>query len=228
MPYILLVLLGFIPSLAWLFFFLKEDIHPEPKKMILKVFLGGGLITFAAIFFQIYFQKIMVFWSLENLHPLPFFWFALTEEILKFFIVWLIIRKSRFFDEPVDAMVYMIIAALGFALVENIAVALNIKVVSEAIGAITIRFVGATLLHALSSAIVGYYWAKGMIIPKMKNLFIFKGLIIASIIHTVFNYLIVASGEAILIYPTIFLAIIALFIFWDFDKIKSKSTNNYG
>ena len=220
MSYVFLVSLGFIPSLAWLFFFLKEDVHPEPKKMILKVFLGGALITFAAIFFQIYLQKIIAFWSLENIHPLPFFLFALTEEILKFFIVWLIIRKSKFFDEPVDAMIYMIIAALGFALVENIAVALNIGVVSDAIGAITVRFVGATLLHALSSAIVGYYWAKGILNSSIRKIMIFKGLIFASIIHTIFNYLIVVSGEAILIYPTIFLAIIALFIFWDFDKVK--------
>jgi len=50
MAYIILISLGFIPSLAWLFFFLKEDIHPEPKKMIVKVFVAGAVITFIAIF----------------------------------------------------------------------------------------------------------------------------------------------------------------------------------
>jgi RsiW-degrading membrane proteinase PrsW (M82 family) len=220
MIYALLISLGFLPSLAWLFFFLKEDIHPEPKKMIIKVFIAGAAITFIAIFFQIYMQKAVNFLSLENAHPLPFFLFALAEEILKFFAAWLIVRKSRFFDEPVDAMIYMVVSALGFALVENIAIALNIGTISDALGAITVRFVGATLLHALSSAIVGYYWAKGLINPGIKKIMLFKGIAFASIIHTVFNYLIVVSGEAVVIYPTVFLAIIALFIFWDFDNIK--------
>jgi len=37
------ILLGLLPSFAWLFFFLKEDTHPEPKKMIALVFFLGGI-----------------------------------------------------------------------------------------------------------------------------------------------------------------------------------------
>jgi RsiW-degrading membrane proteinase PrsW (M82 family) len=220
MAYIVLVSLGFIPSLAWLFFFLMEDVHPEPKKMIFKAFVAGAIITFVAIFFQMYFQKAIVFLSLQDAHPLPFFLFALIEEILKFFAAWLMVRKSRFFDEPIDAMVYMIAASLGFALVENVAIAVNIGELSGAASAITIRSVGATLLHALSSAVVGYYWAKGMINPGTMKIMIFKGLAMAAIIHTLFNYIVAVSGDAVMAYPTVFLAIIALFIFWDFDKVK--------
>ena len=136
------------------------------------------------------------------------------------------VRKSRFFDEPIDAMIYMITAALGFAMVENIAVALSTSNIQEAISAMTLRFVGATLLHVLTSGIIGYYWAKSLI---LKNQFlvigrwplIIKGLILASLLHMIFNYLILVSKEQILIYPTIFLIIIALFLFWDFEKIKN-------
>ena len=155
-----------------------------------------------------------------------FFVFAVIEEVFKFLAVYLVVRKSRFFDEPVDAMIYMITAALGFAMVENIAVALNASNIQEAIGAMTLRFVGATLLHVLTSGIVGYYWAKSLV---LKNQFlvigrwplIIKGLILASLLHMIFNYLILVSKEQILIYPTIFLIIIALFLFWDFEKIKN-------
>jgi RsiW-degrading membrane proteinase PrsW (M82 family) len=220
MAYAILISLGFLPSLAWLFFFLMEDIHPEPKKMILQVFIAGAAITFIAIFFQICAQETIDYFSLQNAHPLPFFAFALIEEVLKFFAAWIIIRKSRFFDEPIDAMIYMIIAALGFALIENIAIAVNIGEVPDVAGIMTVRFVGATLLHALSSALMGYYWAKGLITPTIKKIMILKGLIMATIVHTFFNYIVAASGEAVMAYPTVFLAIIALFIFWDFDKVK--------
>ena len=209
-----------MPSFAWLVFFLKEDERPEPKKMIAKVFMAGALMTIFVAVLQFSLQKIFVSFSAS------FFVFAVIEEVFKFLAVYLVVRKSRFFDEPVDAMIYMITAALGFAMVENIAVALNASNIQEAIGAMTLRFVGATLLHVLTSGIVGYYWAKSLV---LKNQFlvigrwplIIKGLILASLLHMIFNYLILVSKEQILIYPTIFLIIIALFLFWDFEKIKN-------
>jgi len=218
-PYALFFALGLLPSFAWLIFFLKEDVHPEPKKMIFKVFLSGFFITFIVIAIQFLFQNIFNFYKVADSNPFSLFVFALSEEILKFIAVYFVVRKSKFFDEPVDAMIYMIVAALGFAMLENLAIMLSIIKVSEAFGVITIRFVGATLLHALSSAIVGYWWAKGLLKIGNLKLKIAEGLIIATILHTFFNYLIMTSKDAV-VYPVIFLTIVAMFIFWDFEKIK--------
>ena len=45
-----LTLLGFTPSLIWLSFYLKKDVHPEPKRMVIKVFiLGMGSAFLAAL-----------------------------------------------------------------------------------------------------------------------------------------------------------------------------------
>jgi len=220
------ILLGLVPSFAWLFFFLKEDVHPEPKKMIAKVFIWGALSTLLVIIIQLFLQNILQFLQIENYSPISFFFFGITEEIFKFLATYLVIRKSKFFDEPIDAMIYMIIAALGFAAVENVAVMSNISILSEAFGVITLRFVGATLLHALSSGLLGYYWARGIILNRSGEInkktiwiFIFKGIVFATLLHLVFNYLILISKE-IIIYPTIFLVIAALLVFWDFEKIK--------
>lgn len=218
--YALLFTLGIIPSFAWLVFFLKEDVHPEPKKIILKVFISGFFITFIVIAIQFVFQDIFNFYKIADGNPFSLFIFALSEEILKFLAVYFVIRKSEFFDEPVDAMIYMIVAALGFAMVENLAIMLSITEISEAFGIITIRFVGATLLHALSSAIVGYWWAKGFIRNNMPFAYIAIGIIIATILHTFFNYLIITFEDAI-VYSVMFLTIVAMFIFWDFEKIKT-------
>ena len=209
---IFLILLGLLPSFAWLVFFSQRRRASRTEKMIAKVFMAGALMTIFVAVLQFSLQKIFVSFSAS------FFVFAVIEEVFKFLAVYLVVRKSRFFDEPVDAMIYMITAALGFAMVENIAVALNASNIQEAIGAMTLRFVGATLLHVLTSGIVGYYWAKSLV---LKNQFlvigrwplIIKGLILASLLHMIFNYLILVSKEQILIYPTIFLIIIALFLF---------------
>ena len=45
---------------------------------------------------------------------------AVIEEVLKFYTGYLFIRKKPDFDEPVDAMIYLIAVGLGFATVENI------------------------------------------------------------------------------------------------------------
>ncbi|MFA5098624.1 MAG: PrsW family glutamic-type intramembrane protease [Candidatus Paceibacterota bacterium] len=238
--YALFFALGLLPSFAWLIFFLKEDIHPEPKKMVLKVFISGFLITFVVIAVQFLFQDIFNFYKIADSNPFSLFAFALIEEILKFAAVYFVVIKSRFFDEPIDAMIYMIVAALGFAMLENLAIMFSIKEISEALGVITVRFVGATLLHALTAAIIGYWWAKGLTAVKIcpapessqsicdypENVDTSKvwtriaiGIAIATVLHTFFNYLIMSFEDA-MIYPVILLIIVAMFIFWDFEKIK--------
>jgi RsiW-degrading membrane proteinase PrsW (M82 family) len=220
MPYFF-VLLGLLPSFAWLWFFLKEDVHPEPKKMIAKTFFAGALAAVFAVAFQFLFLNIFKTFRLGESSPVSFLTFSAIEEIFKFLAAYLLVRKSRFFDEPIDAMIYTIAAALGFAALENVAVASSITNFSEVVTTLTLRFVGATLLHALSSGVVGYYWAKGIIGNNIKIL-IFKGIVFASLLHMIFNYLIIISKEQLLIYPTIFLIIIALFVFWDFEKVKTR------
>ncbi|HDH31467.1 MAG TPA: PrsW family intramembrane metalloprotease [Candidatus Wolfebacteria bacterium] len=209
----LIIVLGLLPGFAWLIFFLKEDIHPEPKKMIAKVFFVGAVFTFIALGFEAIFQDLTRSLNIKDTNFFSFFGLSAIEEVFKFLAAYLVVRKSRFFDEPVDAMIYMIVAALGFATIENLAVMFNVVSGGGGFGVINImilRFVGATLLHALAAGIVGFYWAHKKVL---------KGLVIATILHTIFNCLILIFSE-IIIYPSVFLIIISFFVFYDFEKLK--------
>lgn len=209
------VILGFLPSLAWLAFFLKEDIHPEPKKIIAKTFAAGGLVALIVAVLQFPIREFFDGLDIERYGVVSLLTASAIEEVFKFSAVYLTVGKSRFLDEPIDAMIYMIAAALGFAFVENAGFLVSLKEWPEIFTVLSLRFAGATLLHSLSSGLVGYYWAKG------GRIFIFKGLILASLLHAAFNRLIILfGGESI--YPIVFLVIAALFIFWDFEKIKSN------
>lgn len=187
--------------------------------MLALVFGIGALSTFFALGFQFVLRDILSSIQISQYSIWAFLCFGFMEETFKFLSAYVVIKKSPYFDEPIDAMIYMITAALGFALVENIAIMLAAKTLSNALNVITLRFVGATLLHALSSGIVGYYWAKALLGIRNWKLEIFTGLIFATLLHTIFNYLILISNEVV-IYPIIFLTITALFVFWDFEKIK--------
>ncbi len=217
---VLLIFLGLLPSFIWLGFFLQEDIHPEPKRTIFPLFLVGMFSALLAAGIQ-YLLQLEFPDNFANLKTFgPIFGFAAVEEILKFFPVFLIMRKSKFFDEPIDAMIYMITAASGMAAIENIGIMFGNQILDERIGLLVFRFLGATLLHVLSSGLVGYYWAKGII---KKKVFIFSvfGLILATALHAIFNYsIIVFSG--IFIYPIIILIFAAFFIFNDFEILKKN------
>lgn len=213
---IISILLGLVPSVVWLLFFLREDDrHPEPKRLIFYVFFAGALSTFVALAFQLLFNKFAIWFGIETYSPLSLIFLAGIEELMKFGAVYFIVSKRKEFDEPLDAMIYMITAALGFAAVENIA---SIFQSGNGVEVAALRFVGATLLHSLSSGLIGYYWGKALVLKINPKNLIIKGTILAIILHVVFNYLIIKTGPVGLV--VIFLTAIGFFILNDFEKLK--------
>lgn len=220
----LLLFIGLIPSFVWLLFYLQEDSrYPEPRRLIFFVFCTGALFTFVTLFFQLRLNDVFEGAGIGGYSLFSLFWLAAIEEILKFAAVYLAVFKNPYFDEPLDAMVYTIVAALGFAAVENVGAITDQFKQSELLGdAVQIaifRFVGATLLHTVSSGFVGYYWALGLLEGRPMH-FVMKGLGIAILLHLVFNYLILKAGPTF--YPIVLLIISAFFLLYDFEKIKRK------
>ena len=208
MKYIFYILLGLLPSLIWLFFYLKKDKNPEPNSMIIRVFFLGMLIAPIAIVFELFLIWLLnpTTNPLDILSNMPQNSFisallaatlipALIEEYLKYAVVKFQVIKKSVFDEPTDAMIYCIIAALGFASVENLMVLfkINFPNFEESLTIIGFRFLGATLLHVLASAIIGYWLARSLLELNKRKKFILIGLTIAIILHACYNYLIVTT-----------------------------------
>ena len=210
--------LGLLPGLVWLGFFLQEDEHPEPKKSIFFVFFTGIIAAFLAAILQNYLKSYFFAKGIFGQSAFYILVFVAIEEILKFIFVYLTVFKSRFFDEPVDAMIYMVTGALGLATVENVALALKTGA-GQSFDLMIFRFLGATLLHALSSAIVGYYWGRGIV--KNRVLFyVLFGITAAILLHFMFNYLIIFLKANGLIYSVMILIATSFFVFYDFEKLK--------
>ncbi len=218
MTILLSVFLGLVPGLAWLIFFLKEDDHPEPKKSIFFVFFTGFIAALSAVILQNYLKGYFSENGIFGQSPIYIVTFVVIEEVFKFIFVYITIFRSSYFDEPVDAMVYMVTGALGLATVENVALALRAGTAAS-FDLMIFRFLGATLLHAFSSAIVGYYWARG-IIKKNAFFYILIGLAAAALLHFVFNYLIILLKANGLVYSIIILVFVSFFVFYDFEKLK--------
>jgi len=194
---LLYVFIALIPGLFWLWFYRRKDkTNPEPRKLILKIFVWGMLITIPAIGIELAIDYFFPYSKSANFTIIilsSLFIVAPVEELLKFFIVKEKIYHHKAFDEPIDGVIYAVVAALGFASLENILV-----IFSEGHNAIILRFATATLMHAITSGIVGYYLGllkfgqeQRKYSKAKKRNFIIQGLVIATLLHGLYN--IVAS-----------------------------------
>jgi RsiW-degrading membrane proteinase PrsW (M82 family) len=215
---------GLLPGFAWLVFYLGEDPHPEPKRLIAFTFIVGMAFGFFTVAIETVFNNWTASIGIQELSLLSLIGLALIEETMKFTAAHFVISKSPEFDEPVDAMIYMIVAALGFATLENIGAISNLSpqaaLIPLAFETVSLRFVGATLLHTLTSGIVGYHWALGIVRHKVWE-YVLSGVIIATILHTAFNYLILTFGGTA--YSVVFLMVVGFFVLSDFEQLKKQT-----
>lgn len=221
MNYPLLIIFGVAPSLIWLLFFLKKDIHPESNRMIITVFIWGMIAAIPTALIEIGIENTLKPFSL----PLILFCFlsvALPEEIAKYLVVKKKVLSHSEMDEPVDAMIYMIISALGFAALENILMLLPFEAF-ELFAASWLRFITATFLHVLTSGIIGYFIALSFLNAKTGKMFVFSGIFVASLLHSAYNFSII-TGEGPTKAVILLLALLSVFIFIAFEKLKNKKS----
>lgn len=229
--YILLITLGALPSIIWLVYWLRKDTHPEPKVLITKVLLLGIMLSPLAIVLELMFVQLVarfLMLSSAALSSGPWFylWAAFAEEVTKYLVVYFVVLRSPEFDEPVDAMIYMLTAALGFAAMENILVINRVigDGMSATIGIWGLRFAGATLLHALSSALLGYFIALAWFYFKYRKTLFIIGLALATVFHWTFNLFISQMHQsASLVFSTLLLMVMAFLISALFDKIQERT-----
>ena len=226
---------GILPALLWLWFWLKEDAkNPEPRTLVILAFLGGMITALAVIPIEknilLIASKIlglagMSYDAAFAQYPYLMVLFAGAEEIFKYFAVALIALSSRYFDEPVDALVYLITVALGFAAMENSLYLLDTITHSGLLFGIMnghLRFIGATLLHVASSALIGV--ALGLAFCKSFGVrFVagFVGLVAAIALHTGFNFSIIQAqsvGDALGIFAIFWAIIVGIILI--FEKVK--------
>lgn len=214
--------LGLLPGLVWLLFYLHEDGKPEPVFTVIRVFIGGAVAAFAGLAVQLVLKGALAGDNVGVATSGHTFLFAAVEEVVKFVAAFLAVRYSRALDEPVDALFYPVVAALGFASVENVSVA-HVLVsggsVAGAFEVVTLRFVGATLVHSVASATAGFFWGWSLLRYGNSSLAI-VGLLIASALHGTFNLLILSYGNTV--YTFAFLAGAVALVLFDFREIRIK------
>lgn len=239
----LAVIGGFLPALVWLYFWHCEDKkRPEPGFLVLRAFLAGCVAVLVAFFLER--PLLAVFGELRgslfsypdigwgnmlqlavfSIPPIIWSW-ALIEEAVKYLFAFFGVFRSKHFDEPIDAMVYMITIALGFSAAENSLFLYDVLSRGEAelyfLLTGNLRFLGATVIHTVSSAIVGAFVAMAWCGPGWKKVvYPIFGLLTATVLHAMFNFFIILNNgrHAFIVLSALWIA--AVFIIFLFEKVK--------
>ena len=225
------LLSGILPALLWLWFWVKEDnLHPEPKRMIALTFIAGALSVIIALIIE---KFIMDTLPGDQFETIRYVLWATTEEVVKIIVVTIIALSSHEMDEPIDAMIYCITIALGFSALENALFVFSNFTSGKLIeGVITgnLRFIGASLVHIISSASIGFMiglsFYKGIF---TKSIAVIIGVILAIALHTTFNLSIIritTATDTLKVFGWVWGAIVILLILFEEIKVVKPKTLN--
>ena len=212
METILMLIAAIAPAVVLGYYIYKKDkLKQEPPKELLKAFGLGVLSTVVSLLISsplgslgFYSNEPCTFW--EGVST-AFFGAAIPEEIAKFMMFWLIVRKNRWFDEKMDGVVYASCVALGFAALENILyLASNFdQWVSVGITRALLSVPG----HFFFGILMGYYYSlvRFSVSPSMKN----KCMVLLAPIlaHGIFNSLLFTMD----IVPSLSLVLMVMFLY---------------
>lgn len=172
------IVLAFIPAIAWGYLFYIKD--PEPKKWAVFTFLAGMFSVTPIIIYKWswqYIPNVNIFYYINNIDNhikigdfltipvsviISFMFVGVIEEYMKHIVVKYTDKKR--FRNIDDVMQFSIIAALGFAFIENI---MYFTLIWEKQGfenliiAFIFRSIFSTFAHVLFSGIYGYYYGIG-------------------------------------------------------------------
>lgn len=183
-----LLALAIAPGIAiCLFIFHKDAYNREPKLNLVLTFLLGVISIIPAGFIEIYISNEHKNDILSILIR-SFILVALVEEIVKYAVLRFYAYPKKSFDEPLDGIVYGVVASMGFATAENILYVYNANEYGNGIQVALLRMFLAVPAHATFGVIMGYFAGKAKFAATNKNSLLVKGLFWAVFFHGSYDF----------------------------------------
>ncbi|HEU4798355.1 MAG TPA: PrsW family glutamic-type intramembrane protease [bacterium] len=197
--------LAIAPGVFWVWYFRRRDhLRPEPRHLVGRVFVIGGLAAIAAVFLEALAFRAAGIDLSDSFVPstaLAALIIGAVEESAKLGALYLSVFRHAHFDEVMDGILYAVTASLGFATVENIGYVLQ--------GGADVAILRAVLSvpgHAFFGAVMGFYVGVAKFAGRSGPLWFFGGLLLAAAAHAAYDAAIfTGTWVALTIIPFIFL-----------------------
>ncbi len=186
-----LIALAAAPGIAiCLFIFHRDAYNREPKMNLLITFLLGAASVITAFFIERELidetQK-----SIVSMAVRAFLMVALVEEAGKFAALRLYAYPRKSFDEPLDGIVYAVMASMGFATAENILYVWGANQPGSQTNPYQLavmRMLLAVPAHATFGVVMGYFAGKAKFNPAKSASLLLTGFFWAVFFHGAYDF----------------------------------------
>lgn len=194
-----LIVISTVPICIYSFYmFIRDKYEKEPIYLLLVGLTLGILSGYPIILIEIKLVELVFFKNIilgniifENLYN-SFVVAGLTEELIKFIILYIVFRWNKNFNEKFDGIVYAVFIGLGFALIENI-----LYVTNPRLGGIEVGFLRAIIsvpAHMFYSIVMGYY--VGLLKFNKKDIiFLIKSITMPVFFHGAFDFILTIDSK---------------------------------
>lgn len=220
-----------------LYIYRKDKMQPEPIGQIVRAFLLGLLTVPLSLMVSVPSEMIGLYsedvYTIMDAFKISFFGAAIPEEAAKLFVLWLVVRKNKYFDEKMDGIVYAVCVSMGFAAFENVTYLFTNLDSYMQVG--VSRAFTAIPGHFCFGVVMGYYYSLAAFENKNKNRNRILTFLAPVIVHGLYDtilfgtsvlvekYIKISESLAGLI-SIIFTALFIYFCFkmWKFGSLKIK------
>lgn len=187
----LVLLLAILPGLIVSYIIFRADKYErEPLVPLALCFVIGGLATVPAVTIER--------WALSGIGAPPynlgqtlllsFGVLAFTEELIKFALLLILAFPHKFFNEPLDGIVYAVVIAMGFATWENVAYADRFGLQT-----VLLRSLTAVPAHLTFAIVQGYFAGLAKFETARQSRLLSFGLCLAILLHGIYDLLIMQN-----------------------------------
>lgn len=149
-----------VAVLGW-WIYRKDSANPEPIQMLFQaLFFGVGSVFVSLFITSVLSAMGLLVYNLDTYSGAfgtALIAAAIPEEIAKLSMLWLFLRKNRYYDEYFDGIVYAACVGLGFAGAENILYLLQSE---NWIATGVMRALTAVPAHFAMACAMGYFYSK--------------------------------------------------------------------
>lgn len=196
-----LLITAITPGVALgLIFYLFDRHDREPIRMLLKIFILGMISVVPTIIVEYVLSSLVRFGGILGAAYTAFVVAGFTEEFMKRRVVVKHVYFNPVFNEKLDGIVYCVMAALGFATIENIMYVVFRFSDIESIG--LYRAILSVPAHMLFAVTMGYYLslAKFSLTPVEQQYFYKKSLTVPVILHGTYDFILMSGIELLMLF----------------------------
>ncbi len=198
------------------YIYFRDKYEKEPLGMLVKALLGGMLVVVPIMFVEQGLMSLMPFdGKVSQAAWQAFVVAASTEELFKYVALYLLVWRSRHFNEQFDGIVYAVFVSLGFALVENI-----MYVMDGGFQTALLRSLTAVPAHAIFGVTMGFYFGIARRYEELRRSYLLKAIALPVLLHGIYDFILMVEIPWLL---TLFIPYVIFLWITGSRKIKALS-----